>query len=122
MKKLLKLALLPLGLFIVLAALIWVPSLRVSQTEMKNRAALHLNRGDSRASVETFLRAQHMKMTSQTAAAATPNGSLGATRLIVTLKPLLAPPLYIAFEFTHDKLVSYRIEDDPTNLGSSVIG
>ena len=122
MKRLLKFSIIPLVLFGALAALIWVPSLRVSQTEMKSRAALHLDRGDSRAYVETFLRAQHMKMTSQTEPVATANGSLGATRSIVMLKPLLAPPLYIAFEFTHDKLDSYQIEATPTHLNGSIGG
>ena len=122
MRQVAKLTIIPLGLFFVLAALIWGPSLRVSPAEMKNRAALYLNRGDSYAQVQTFLRAQHMRMTSKTAARPTANGSTGATRMTVELKPLLAPPLYFVFEFTHDTLDSYRIEDNPTNLGASVIG
>ncbi len=122
MKRHLKLSLFPLGLFGILAALIWVPSLRVSVSEMKSRAALHLNRGDSRAQVETFLHAQHMRMTSKTIPQATANGQVGATRLSVTLKPMFASPLYCQFDFFRDALISYEISDDPKTLGISGVG
>ena len=121
MKRYLKLAILPLGLFAIIAALIWVPSLRVSFAEMKSRAALNLNFGDSRAQVRTFLHNQHMRMeatSSQTTEANTTKGE----KWIVKAQPLLAPPIYFRFDFSRDKLVSWTIASQPGELGGDLTG
>ena len=120
MKRHPKLAILPLGLFGVLAVLVWVPSLRVSLPEMKSRAALKLDFGSSRAQVETFLRAQHLPMEATTANYTPANGAAGSTRLMAKARLLLAAPLYFRFYFANNKLVGYTISDKP--IGGEVGG
>lgn len=121
MKRYLKLALFPLGLFVILASLIWVPSLRVSLPEMKSRAALNLDFGSSRAQVNAFLRGQHMRMEATTYQETAANGA-DITVSKVRLRPFLAKPIYFKFDFAGDKLLDWAIADAPNILGADVAG